>query len=63
MAKKLITISRSKICFSVPMVSGIFFQEQEEMARKVAEMILKDVNSVTEAISAIKNPDGKSTSS
>ena len=26
------------------------------MARKVAEMILKDVNSVAEAISAIKNP-------
>ena len=33
------------------------------MARKVAEMILKDVNSITEAISAIKNPDGKDTSS
>ena len=33
------------------------------MARKVAEMILKDVSSVAEAISAIKNPapghDGK----
>lgn len=26
------------------------------MARKVAEMIIKDVSSVTEAISAIKNP-------
>lgn len=38
-------------------------KEQEEMARKIAEMIIKDVNSVTEAISAIKNPnaghDGK----
>ena len=42
---------------------NILLQEQEEMARKVAEMILKDVNSITEAISAIKNPDGKSTSS
>ncbi|XP_045171774.2 A-kinase anchor protein 10, mitochondrial-like [Mercenaria mercenaria] len=30
-------------------------KEQEEMARKVAEMILKDVTSVTQAISAIKN--------
>ena len=33
------------------------------MARKVAEMILKDVNSVAEAISAIKNPNGKDSSS
>ncbi|XP_052234505.1 A-kinase anchor protein 10, mitochondrial-like isoform X2 [Dreissena polymorpha] len=30
-------------------------KEKEEMARKVAEMILKDVTSVTQAISAIKN--------
>ena len=35
----------------------LFEQEQEEIARRVAEKILQDVTSVTQAISAIKNPN------
>jgi len=40
----------------------LFLQEEEEMAFKIAQMIISDVTSVTQTIGAMKSPFGDVTS-